>query len=111
MAIRTGHRLLYRAAVVGAAGVLAVLPAVPAQASANGDYTASGVRIRACANTSCTTHGLGYRGQGATITCFRYGQYVEGTSIWYYHRNQTTGVTGYSISRYLDFTSGTVPHC
>ena len=32
-----------------------------------------------------------------------------GNTIWYYRRNRTTGVTGYSHLRGLDYSSGTVP--
>ncbi|GIH05336.1 hypothetical protein Rhe02_34030 [Rhizocola hellebori] len=103
--------MLRTAAVTAVASVAALLPAAPAQAAATGDYTGSGVRIRACATLSCTIHGLGYVGQGATINCFVYGQYTEGTSIWYHNRNRTTGVVGYSHSKYLDFHSGVVNHC
>ena len=103
--------LLRAAAVTGMTGAMALVPATAAQAAAYGDYTASGVRIRACANTTCTIYGLGYPGQGAYITCFRYGEYIGNNSIWYYHRNRTTGVTGYSHSSLINFNSGTVPRC
>src|SRR5258706_3920531 len=105
MSMRTRSGLLRTAVVTAVAGVATVLPAAPAHAIAYGDYTATGVRIRACPYTTCTIHGLGYPGQSATITCYRYGQYVDGTSISYYHRNRTTSVVGYSLSRYLDFSS------
>ncbi len=111
MSMRKRSGMLRAATVTAVAAAAALLPAAPAQAAANGDYTGSGVRIRGCPTTSCTTHGLGYRGQGAAISCFRYGEYTEGTSIWYYHRNRTTGVVGYSHSRYIDYHIGTVPQC
>jgi hypothetical protein len=104
-------KLLRAAAVAAMSGTLALVPASAAQAAAYGDYTASGIRIRACAKTTCTVYGLGYPGQGAYITCFRYGEYIGNNSIWYYHRNRTTGVVGYSHSSYLNFNSGTVPRC
>lgn len=96
-------------AVVLAASI--VIPASPAMASANGDYTADGVRIRSCPSTSCNTvYGLGYPGQGATIICYKLGTIVNGTPYWYYHRNKTTGVTGYSTDAYMTFT-GSVSAC
>jgi hypothetical protein len=109
MSLKTG--LLRAAAITAVAAPLALLPAAPALAAANGDYTAAGVRIRSCANTTCTVRGLGYQGQGAYITCFRYGEYIGNNSIWYYHRNKTTGVVGYSHSSLMNFNSGTVPRC
>lgn len=106
------RRVLTGAAAGMLLSALALIPAAPAFAAANGDYTGSGVRIRKCpSTTNCTTHGLGYRGQGAAITCFKYGQQVSGSTIWYYHRNRTTGVTGYSHLSGLDYSSGTVPLC
>ena len=97
-----------------AAGVLSLgvlVPATPAQAAANGDYTDTGIRIRKCATTSCTSHGLGYPGQGAAISCYVNGQYLGNNNIWYYHRNRTTGVVGYSHSSLIDYSSGSVGRC
>ena len=104
-------RLLRVAAVTGMTAAMALVPATAAQAAANGDYTADGVRIRTCANTSCTVLGLGYHGQGAYITCFRYGEKLGNNSIWYNHRNKTTGVTGFSHSSLMNYNSGSVPRC
>jgi hypothetical protein len=87
-----------------------VIPASPAMASASGDYTSTGVRIRSCPSTSCTAYGLGYPGQGATIYCYKLGTIVNGTPYWYYHRNKTTGVTGYSTDAYMSFV-GSVSAC
>jgi hypothetical protein len=96
--------------VLVAASVL--LPASPAAASVNGDYTADGVRIRACPSTTCQpVYGLGYPGQGATIYCYKIGSVVNGTPYWYYHRNRTTGVTGYSTDAFMNFNSGSVSAC
>src|SRR4051794_21751814 len=106
-----------RALGTAAAGVLltgvVLIPAGPAFAVATGDYSGDGVRIRKCPQTtsSCTVHGLGYRGQGVSVTCYKYGEQVGGTNIWYYHRNRTTGVTGYSHSGQISVTSGTIPRC
>ncbi|HET6532819.1 MAG TPA: hypothetical protein VFH03_19705 [Actinoplanes sp.] len=109
--MKTRSGLLRAAVVTAIMSTLALAPATPAQAVAYGDYTGTGVRIRQCANTTCTVHGLGYPGQGATITCYRLGQYIGTSAYWYYHRNRTTGVVGYSHSNHLDFASGTVPRC
>jgi hypothetical protein len=108
---RTVSRLLSVATASVAFSALLLAPSSPAAAAANGDYIATDVRIRACPTTSCTIHGLGYPGHGAYITCYKIGDYLSGSSYWYYHRNKRTGVTGYSHSSLLDFSSGTVPRC
>jgi len=101
-------------ASIGAAILLAtvLVPASPAAATGTGDYNSSGVRIRSCPFTTsgCTIRGLGYPGQGVTVYCYKTGTVVNGDPYWLYHRNRTTGVTGYSSDLYINFT-GTVPHC
>jgi hypothetical protein len=108
---RIRANLLRAAALTGMVGALAVVPVSPAHAAAYGDYTGTGIRIRKCATTSCTAHGLGYPGQGAYITCYRLGEYIGNSAYWYYHRNRATGVVGYSHSNHVDYASGSVPRC
>ena len=81
-------------------------------AAAPGDYLGTGVRIRAQANGASTIKGLGYAGQGATVYCWQDGPAVDPrlTISWYYHRNNATGVTGWS-SWDVFRPSGEVPHC
>ncbi|NEB77630.1 hypothetical protein G3I40_20790 [Streptomyces sp. SID14478] len=81
-------------------------------ASAPGDYLGTGVRIRAQANGASTIKGLGYAGQGATVYCWQDGPAANPslTISWYYHRNNATGVTGWS-SWDVFRPSGEVPHC
>ena len=89
-----------------------VVPASPAFASAaSGDYNSAGVRIRSCPHTTCTIYGLGYHGQGVNITCYKIGDNINGDSYWLYHKNKTTGVTGYSADIYINVISGTIPKC
>jgi hypothetical protein len=98
------------AALVGTASLLLVT-AGPAQASAPGHYTGDGVRIRSCAHLNCRIDGLGYPGQSVTIHCYVYGDRVGSSTIWYRHRDNSTGVTGYSSEVYLDLNSGVIYHC
>lgn len=86
-----------------------LLPAASASA-VSGDYAGSGIAIRSCQFTSCTRLGLGYPGQGATIYCFKQGTNVNGNPFWDYHRNNSTGVTGYSADYYMNW-SGTLYPC
>ena len=96
-----------------ATGLLVIgLLAAPAAAfaSVNGDYAGDGVRIRTGPSTSRTVVGLGYRGQGATLYCITRGTTINGNPWWERHRNQTTGVTGYSADYYMRW-SGSLPSC
>ncbi|MFI7386656.1 hypothetical protein [Streptomyces sp. NPDC049813] len=106
--------LLLSASVAGAAEPAPAAPAAAprAAASAPGDYLGTGVRIRAQANGSSTIKGLGYAGQGATVYCWQDGPTSNPNLIisWYYHRNNATGVTGWS-SWDVFRPSGEVPHC
>jgi hypothetical protein len=105
------------AAPVAAAPVAAApLAAAPLAASVavlsiSGDYRVSGVNIRTCASTSCTSLGLGYPGQGARIDCFRTGTDVSGNNLWLHHRNVTTGVLGYSADFYMRHGTLNIPRC
>ncbi|WP_221355298.1 hypothetical protein [Streptomyces beigongshangae] len=129
MNTQTQHRarLFGLLAVVGATGALllsapaagAVEKAPPQmhaaaaqEAAAPGDYLGTGVRIRAAADGNSTVVGLGYAGQGATVYCYRNGPHTEPNKIatWYYHRNNATGVTGWSNWDVFR-PSGQVPHC
>lgn len=81
--------------------LIVALVATPSLAWAvRGDYTANGVNIRNRAAYSSTVVGAGYAGQGANVYCYVWN-YREGSGDWYYHRNLTTGVKGYSISWYM----------
>jgi uncharacterized protein YraI len=107
-------RLARSLTAVALAIALLVLAAGPVGAAVNGDYAASGVRIRTGPSTSRTVVGLGYRGQGATIYCFTRGTTVNGNPFWVRHRNQTTSVTGYSADYYMNWAGplgGSVPSC
>ncbi|MEO6703678.1 MAG: hypothetical protein ABIP57_19580 [Jatrophihabitantaceae bacterium] len=87
------------------------LPSVAVPAFAlSGDYAASGVYIRSGPHTSNTALGLGYPGQGATISCFTEGTNISGNPYWDHNRDQATGVTGYSADYYMSWT-GTLYHC
>ena len=77
-------------------------------ASAQGDYTTPGVNIRLKTGTYSTVMGSGYPGQGLTAYC-EVWDYKENSGDWFYHRNNTTGVKGYSIGKYLR-VNGYVPH-
>ncbi|MFH8880620.1 hypothetical protein [Streptomyces californicus] len=83
-----------------------------AAAAASGDYLGTGVRIRSQANGSSTVKGLGYAGQGATVYCWQDGRASDPNQIvsWFYHRNNATGVTGWS-SWEVFRAHGDVPHC
>jgi len=107
-------RNLWRAAIGAVVLTVAILvPASPASASASGRYNADGVRIRSCPFTtsSCAILGLGYPNQNVTITCWKPGTTVNGGNIWYYHRNLSTGVVGYSTEAYITVFSGSIPRC
>ncbi|MGW3464532.1 hypothetical protein ACWDE9_35315 [Streptomyces olivaceoviridis] len=110
----TTAALLLPASAAGAAeGVPAASGTAPrTAAAAPGDYLGTGVRIRAQANGSSTIKGLGYAGQGATVYCWQDGPAANPslTISWYYHRNNATGVTGWS-SWDVFRPSAEVPHC
>lgn len=64
-------------------------------------YAYSGVRIRASKTATGTVKGLGYPGQSVTVYSDSFGGdhvncagYID--DYWTYHRNNSTGVTGYS---------------
>ena len=65
--------------------------ATTATAANLGDYNGSGIRIRS-APAGGTVLGYGYKGQGV---CTYYWEWAGG-AYWAYHRNLTTGVTGWS---------------
>jgi hypothetical protein len=104
-------KILRAVVTAGVMSGVALVPGTPALAAVNGDYIDTGVRIRKCPDTACTSHGLGYPGQGAAITCYKIGQYVGNSAYWYYHRNRATGVVGYSHSSLIDYSSGAVSRC
>ncbi len=103
-------RLLSVAAVLTAAASSGVLLAAPAQAAVAGHYTGDGIRIRSCPSTSCTAYGVGYPSHSATIYCYKTGTVINGSPYWYYHRDNTTGVVGYSADAYMSF-NGSVSRC
>ncbi|MFE0875973.1 hypothetical protein ACFW4X_14010 [Streptomyces smyrnaeus] len=53
---------------------------------------ADGARIRTNPSTSATVVGYGYRSHDATVHCGR----VVANTQWYYHKNDTTGLSGWS---------------
>ena len=91
-------------ALITAGGVAAY-----ATTSAEGDYTSNGVNIRTTGNTSATSVGLGYIGDGITATCVATrGSSVSGNTEWVRHKNKDTNKKGYSSETLVSF-SGTVP--
>ncbi|MFD9895654.1 hypothetical protein ACFWY9_40455 [Amycolatopsis sp. NPDC059027] len=67
-----------------------------ASAGWHGDYIGQGIRIRSVPDGG-TVKGLGYQGQGQCSTVAR----KVGSYWWGYHRNDTTGVVGWSRGDYL----------
>jgi hypothetical protein len=70
------------------------------------DFKQSGVRIRSGPYLTASVRGLGYPGDGATITQIVRGSHVScpgggGTSEWYLLTNRRTGVWGYSSLCYV----------
>ncbi|MCX5146551.1 hypothetical protein AB0C90_13820 [Streptomyces sp. NPDC048550] len=61
-----------------------------------GDYTEDGVRIRSNSTTSASVNGLGYRNHTITPICYKSGTVINGNRWWDRHKNNNTGVTGYS---------------
>lgn len=96
-----------RSPILSAAIVL--LTAGQAAATAYGDYSGTGIKIRTCphVSTSCSVVGLGYPGQGVAITCGANGDSVNGNYLWFLHTNRTTLKRGYSSAEYIYVTSGT----
>jgi hypothetical protein len=122
---RTRRRLVYGAVALGlTAGIVTAASSAGAAepsaaprtgvhvAAVGGDYLGTGVRIRAAANGSSAVKGLGYAGQGATVYCWQDGPSTNPneTVSWFYHRNNVTGVTGWSSWVFFR-PSGDVPHC
>ena len=70
----------------------------------------SGTDIRRCANTACAADGVGDPSHAVTVYCYVQGGWAAGTNIWYRLRDNTTGVSGYSISTYVDF-NGSLGRC
>ncbi|MEU0530947.1 hypothetical protein [Amycolatopsis tolypomycina] len=68
-----------------------------ASAGWHGDYLGSGIRIRSAPVTG-STNGLGYPGQGE---CTTVAQLASDGYYWGYHRNDTTGVIGWSRGDFL----------
>lgn len=97
-------------AVVTVAGLVTIAVASPAAAAVSGKFTGSGIYIRRCANTTCAADGVGYPSHSVTVYCYVQGGWAAGTNIWYRLRDNTTGVSGYSISTYVDF-NGSLGRC
>lgn len=104
----TVRRRSIAVSVVAAFATLAL--AAPAEAAASGRATA-GVKIRRCANSSCWADGTAYPSHRLTLICYVRGEWVGNTNIWYRLHNRTTGVRGYSTSRYVQAIDGYVPPC
>jgi len=103
-----GKRLLTLVAPLAVAGAILV-PATDALAN-SGDYIGAGVNIRTGPHLNSTVVGLGYQGQGATVTCWVYGDYVNGNNLWVWNRDNATGKSGYSSSVYVTWSGG-IPAC
>ncbi|GIG69855.1 hypothetical protein [Phytomonospora endophytica] len=89
-----------KALAVGLIAVASIGVAGPAIAN-SGDYSVNGARIWRGLGTGGPL-GLGYIGQGADVYCWN--------GEWNYHRNRTTGVTGYSHDSVIWWDGG-IPHC
>ncbi len=75
-----------------------------------GDYLQDGVRLRQTPYTSDTrVNGLGYRSQTITPICFSEGTTVSGNPYWTKHKNNNTGVIGFSSETLLAKIAN--PHC
>lgn len=77
-----------------------------ATAGTLGDYTASGVALRTQPTLASTINGRGYPGQ---LNCQYYwaiGDTVNGSNVWWWNLNVTTGVQGYSARNYLTYFPG-----
>ncbi|QIM22452.1 hypothetical protein G7075_17135 [Phycicoccus sp. HDW14] len=106
----TMHQLRRAGALALVTGLAALTTAAPAAAAVAGKFTASGVYIRRCANTTCVADGQGYPSHSVTLSCYVQGGWAAGTNIWYRLRDNSTGVSGYSISTYVDF-NGNLGRC
>jgi hypothetical protein len=105
--VRKATKILL-AATVTAGGVLAA--AAPASAYVDGDYAASGVRIRTSA-PSGTILGLGYPGQGARLWCWVVSTTINGNPFWDNNTDRSTGVHGYSAEGLLTPQYANIPQC
>jgi hypothetical protein len=74
-----------------------------------GDYTENGVRIRSNSTTSSAVLGLGYTSHTITPICYQAGTVINGNKWWDKHRNNNTGVTGFSSMTLL--TKWASSHC
>jgi hypothetical protein len=104
--VRSTRFVLAAALAVG--GALAV--AMPASAFVDGDYAASGVRIRASA-PSGTIRGLGFPGQGARLFCWVTSTTVNGNPFWDNNQDRATGVSGFSAEGLLTPQFANIPAC
>lgn len=78
--------------------------------SAPGRYLAEGVAIRPEPRFDTEPVGYGYTSHAMTLLCWTNGDFGnENNPIWRYHRNDTTGVTGYSHANYT--SSAPIPDC
>ncbi|HYN66092.1 MAG TPA: hypothetical protein VES93_04330 [Ornithinibacter sp.] len=106
MGTTTTRRVVAVALTATAAGVLV---AAPAAAAVSGRFT-TGTNIRRCPQLSCVKDGIGYPSHSVTVYCYTYGSTADGTNIWYKVKDTTTGVSGYSLSRYVDY-NGVLYRC
>ncbi|WP_018349965.1 hypothetical protein [Longispora albida] len=98
--------------VATVAGSALVATAAPAAASASGRYLTDGTRIRSCSYLSCSVVGLGYKSQTLTANCYiNLGSEVGGTGRWISHKNNATGVSGWSHVSNVTWGSPGIPHC
>lgn len=96
-----------RSIVVAASSVAMMAGLGVASNAAAGEYRDNGVRIRQTAFTSGTVNGLGYVWQPSTLYCgVTMGSSVNGSAIWYRHKNNSTGKSGYSHSSGYKWKSG-----
>ncbi|SMC66652.1 hypothetical protein SAMN05660733_00925 [Lentzea albidocapillata] len=90
------------------------LTAMPASAAVQRDYQVQGASIRASAHGDSTRVGLGYIGQGLTAYCGKFGPTGKGSTAvlyWIHHRNNRTGVTGWTAGGNVGGIIHNIPSC
>lgn len=102
---RTGRQRTMRRVLLTLAMMVVLVSAATRVAEASGwiwyNYLGSGIHIRTGPSSSNTSLGHGSAGQGPCVSFTVSGQNVNGNPYWNYHRNTTTGVTGYSSDYYM----------
>ena len=110
-----GRHTLKKIISAAITAVAALALALPAQASAvtYTDYQVNGALIRSAADGLSRTVGAGYIGQGATLYCGRFGRSTSGpaSTFWIYHRNNRTGVQGFTAGQNIRGQINNLPRC